>query len=74
MSSRIRSTRYGKNGFEATRSNASRLVIKTSRSPRGAKAPRFGPKLSVSSGFIPYKASFIGNGSATCDSEYTPGG
>lgn len=39
----IRSVIYGKNGFYDARSRESRLAIRTSRSPRGARVPRFSP-------------------------------
>jgi hypothetical protein len=44
MPSPIRSVIYGKNGFDDARINASRLAIKTLRSPRGAKVPKLSPK------------------------------
>ena len=69
MPSPIRSVIYGKNGFDDARISESRLAIRTLRSPRGARVPRFSPKFSDGSGSAPYSASLTGNGDATCDSE-----
>jgi len=44
------------------------------RSPRTAIAPRFTPKCAPGSGSVPYSASFVENGKAMDESEYTPNG
>ena len=69
MPSSIRPTRYGKNGLEDMRSSESRLTISAPRSPRAATAPSWTPKSSSGSGWVPYRPSLVGNGSATWDKE-----
>jgi hypothetical protein len=53
MPSSIRRARYGKNGFEETRSSESRSTMSTRRSPLGAIAPSLIPKSSAESGVTP---------------------